>query len=160
MSIEAQPLDETVVRQLYELACTPFTLSAFEERWKSFGWSHEPDASDCYGFRVDVPGRWDLWVDPLGSEIVCASLPFCYWEDYDPEDHADPAEYRRQRCTYDDAFETAESLAKRVLPRFLQSWTDADENKHRAAVWEGDHGLLVLQQAGFDPQFGIESTSG
>ena len=156
MAIHQRPLTETLVRQLYELACTPFRLASFRDRWDSFGWSYKPSVGDEFGFQVQVPGAWPLSTDPLGEEVIGASLPFYYWEDYDPEFHDDPEEYRHQRQAYDDEFETAVGLARRVLPTPVQFWTDADEDAHRAVVWGGDHGLLILQQACFDPQFGIE----
>lgn len=97
-----------------------------------------------------------LSVDPLGDEVVGASLPFCYWEEYNPEFHDDLQEYGSQREAYNRVFEKAAGLARRLLPPPVQFWTDADERAHRAVVWEGNHGLLILQQASFDPQFGIE----
>lgn len=156
MSIENRPLTETPIRQLYELACTPFTLASFRERWAAFGWSYEPSASDQFGFQVEVLGTWPLIVDPLGGDVIGASLPFCYWDDCDPEAHDDLAEYSRQRREYDEAFETAANSARRLLPGSMKPWTDATEDSHKAIVWEGDYGLLILQQACYDPQFGIE----
>jgi hypothetical protein len=156
MAIHELPLTETVAQQLYELACTPFRLASFRERWDSFGWSYSPGVGDEFGFRVQVLGGWSLIVEPLGEEVIGASLPFYYLEEYNPEFHDDLEEYRRQRQAYNDGFERAVSLAQRILPAPVRFWTDADERAHRAVVWRGSHGLLILQQACFDPQFGIE----
>lgn len=156
MAIHKRPLTKTLVRQLYELACTPFRLTAFRERWVSFGWTCEPDLGDEFGFPVQVADSWALTIDPLGAQVVGASLPFYYWEDYDPEFHDDLEEYNRQRRAYDEEFESAVNLAGATLPPPVQSWTNADKDAHRAIVWEGSRGLLILQQACFDPQFGIE----
>jgi hypothetical protein len=156
VAIHHYPLTEAIVRQLYALAWTPFRLPSFRERWESFGWSYEPGMGDEFGFRVRIHDEWSLSIDPLGEHIIGASLAFHYWEDYEPEFHDNPEEYRRQRQAYDDKFEAAAKLAQRVLPTPMRFWTDADEDAHRAIVWEGEHGLLILQQAGFDPQFGIE----
>lgn len=149
-------MTDDLVRQLYELACTPFRLASFRERWESFGWSYEPSVGDEFGFHVQAPGGWSLIIDPFGEEVVGASLPFYYWEDYDPRWHDDLNEYQRQRLAYSDEFETAAGLARRVLPAPAMFWTDEDGDAHRAVVWVGGHGLLILQQACFDPQFGIE----
>lgn len=156
MAIHKRQLTKGLVRQLYDLACTPFRLGSFRERWDSFGWSYKPGSGDEFGFPVEVPGNWPLTIDPLGAKVVGASLPFYYWENYNPEFHEDLKEYQRQRQAFDDEFDSAASLAGRVLPTPLQSWTDADEDAHKAVIWEGEHGLLILQQACFDPQFGIE----
>jgi hypothetical protein len=156
MAIHKLKLTKTLVRQLYELACTPFRLASFRERWDSFGWSYKPGVGDEFGFQVHVRGSWPLTIDPLGEEVICADFPFYYWEDYDPQFHKDLEEYNRRRQAYEDEFETALNLARGVLATPLQFWTDADKDAHKAVVWEGDHGLLILQQAAFDLQFGIQ----
>lgn len=156
MAIHKRPLNETIVRQLYELACTPFELAWFRQRWDAFGWSYKPGIGDEFGFQVQVPGFWSLGVDPLAEKVLCATLPFYYWEDCDPEFHEELEEYLHQRQAFDDEFETAANLARRLLPTPVQFWTDADVDAHKAIVWKGDHGLLILQQACFDLQFGIE----
>ncbi len=149
-------LTNTLIHQLYELVCTPFRLASFQKQWDSFGWSYTPSIGDEFGFQVQLTPGWSLSVDPLGDEIISATLPFYYWENYDPKFHEDLGEYTRQRQEYNAAFETAASLARRLLPPPIQFWTDADEDAHKAIAWEGDHGLLILQQACFDPQFGID----
>jgi hypothetical protein len=156
MAIHRLPITEKLVYQLYELACTPFVLASFRARWDDFGWFYSPDRGDEFGFRVQIPGGCWLSVDPLGGDVIGASLPFYYWEDYDRQFHDNQDEYRRQRRAYDDEFETAVSLARRQLPAPIQLWTDANEEAHKAVVWNGDEGLLILQQACFDPQYGIE----
>jgi hypothetical protein len=155
MAIQSLPLSDTIVLQLFELACTPFRLASHRERWDSFGWSCPRDASE-FGFQVQIPGGWWLGVDPLGEQVVGATLAFYCWEDYSPQFHDDLQEYKRQRHAYDVEFEAAASRARRVLPAPVQSWADADKDAHKAVVWEGTDGLLILQQASFDSQFGIE----
>src|SRR5436190_15326983 len=103
-----------------------------------------------------MDGGLSLSVDPLGSEVVGASLAFCYWEDFEPRSDDDRGEYERERRAYGEEFEAAGHLARCVLPPPITHWTDADKDAHRAIVWQGEHGLLILQQASFDPQFGIE----
>jgi hypothetical protein len=156
MRVHRRRVTKKLVHQLYELACTPFTLADFHAKWNAFRWSYKPGLGDEFGFRVRVPGCWSLTVDPLGSEIIGADLPFYYWEAYEPEWHDNPTEYRRERRAYDAEFESASKLALNLLPRPFLRWTNDDEDAHRALVWQGEHGLLLLQQASFDPQFGIE----
>jgi len=142
------PPTETLVRRLFELACTPFKLDAWRNRWREYGWSHDRWDSDEYGFRVVLPEGWVLMVDPVGGDLVGASLPFYYWED--AEDDA------RQKQAFDRSFETTSELASRVLSEPILRLADADSDGHRAVAWAGSHGILILQQACFDPQFGIE----
>jgi hypothetical protein len=156
MSGDKTMLSETLVRRLYELACTPFKLAAQRRRWEEFGWDYTPADDDIYGFRVSLPEPVTLLVDPLGEDIIGASIAFYYWENFFPESHKDPAEYLRQKAAYDAEYEAAASLATRSLPPPFLQWRDADTSAHRAVAWEGTHGLLILQQASFDPQFGIE----
>jgi hypothetical protein len=105
---------------------------------------------------VQVSSDWSLIVDPLGKEVIGATLPFYYWEDYDPKFHQDFEDYQRQRQAYDDEFEASARFARRLLPSPIQVCAGMDKNAHKAVVWEGEHGLLILQQACFDPQFGID----
>ena len=133
MAIHKRPLTTTLVRQLFELACTPFKLATFHERWNSYGWSYQLSAGDDFGFQVQVPHVWPLSVDPLGEEIIGATLPFLYWDDLedwdDDEDweiYAGREEYKRQRDAYDAEFEAATKLALATLPPPWQYWTDAD----------------------------------
>ena len=151
-----KPLTLKIIHQLYELACTPFSLCEFKNRWESFDWKYQPDFGDKYGFSVSIPNSWWFKVDPLGSRVVCASVPFYHWEDYDPNWHDDPQEHKRQQRAYNDAFETAKDRATEILPPPIKYWIDQDANSHKAVIWKGEQGILVLQQACFDPQFGIE----
>ncbi len=145
---ELPPPDETLLRRLHALACTPFTLAAFRERWREFGWSPDPPAdSNPYGFRVSLPEGWALIVDPLGPEVIGVMLAFHYWEDRDDA---------QRKAAFHTAFDRAGALALRLFPEPFLRWTDADEQAHRALAWEGTHGILILQEASFDPQFGLE----
>ena len=146
--------DANLLLQLKELADTPFTLRGFRDRWQRFGWVHEPHADDRFGFSVRIDSERSLRVGPFGGDVLCAFHAFAWWEDYDPHFHKEPAEYEQQRAAYDAAFDAAVEIARRVLPPPLAEWTDADRDAHRAVVWSGTHGLLVLQQAALDIQFG------
>ncbi len=151
-----EALTDTLVGHLFELGNTPFRLGAFRDRWAAFGWSHEPESSDEFGFQVKVSERLSLAVDPLGKRVNGASLPFLYWQDHDPEPHPDRSTYEQERRTYDAEFSAAARVARRVLGAPDADWRDHDDAGHQATVWECRHGLLILQQACFDPQFGIE----
>jgi hypothetical protein len=156
MAKQKRLLTSALVRQLFELANTPFRLHPFRERWESFGWSYQPEPGDEFSFRVHPSDRLSLLVQPLGDEVIDASLAFYYWENYDPEFHDDPRKFDRELKAFEREFEVAARLARRILPPPLQLWTDDDKDAHKAIIWKGGNGLLILQQACFDPQFGIE----
>lgn len=146
-----------VVKQLFELACTPFSLREFRKKWTSFSWTCTPDSGDSYCFAVKIPGfQAPLWIDSIGCAIICAHFPFYYWEDYQPEHHTNPAEFERQHVAYEAAFQIAANLAAGILPAPAGHWVNHDADEHKAVFWAGRQDLLILQQAYFDPQFGVE----
>jgi hypothetical protein len=149
-------LTEMLVRQLFELACTPFELCAFQNRWERFGWKYEPSAGDEFGFWVKVSDDLSMMVNPLGNQIGWATLPFYYWENYELELGDTTIDYERGRESYRAEFEAAEELTQRILSPPALRWRDADQEAHEAMVWAGQHGLMILQQAGFDLQYGME----
>jgi len=156
MDVDLPPPTEELIRRVFQLACTPFKLDAWRKRWSEYGWSHDSSASDDCGFTVGLPEGWVLLAGPVNNGSIEACLPLHYWEEYDPEFHEDPADYARQKKSFDDRFEAAAKLARQFLPEPFLRWTDDDRSAHRALVWEGSEGILILQQASRDPQFGIE----
>lgn len=154
--IHETPPTRELVRQLHELASTPFDLAAHRRRWEGYGWDYRPSPEDRFGFQVSVPEHGSLWIDPLGREVLGARLPFCFWETRDPDRHVDAREHRRQRNAFDLAFFNAGILAEEELEVAPKLWTDRDADAHRACIWETEHGLLILQQACFDLQSGLE----
>ena len=147
---------DMLVSQLFELANTPFLLRDFRMRWEEFGWSYEPGHSDEFGFHVYGPNHASMNVVPHGSRVILAILPFYAWEGYELSWHADPAEYERERVLYEAEFLATAALGERILPPPILRWRDADKNAHAAIAWAGDYGVLVLQQAACDLQFGME----
>ena len=156
MITQQQKITSGLIDGLFQLANTPFRLADWREQWAKFGWTHHAKMGDAFGFRVTIPGGPWLTVDPLGEAVECAMLPFFWWEDFSLRDHPDRASYDAARQAYEDAFSGACSMAERALPPAVARWRDDDKDGHQARVWEGRHGLLILQQACFDPQFGIE----
>ncbi len=156
VGIEHRPLTAQLVLQLFELANTPFNMRAFRERWAKYGWTHEAASSDSFGFHVEIPDQWPLNVDPLGPEIICARVPVCYWTEDDVDSGYEPGKVDQQRKAFDEAFVAAESVVRRQLSNPFMTWTDATEPFRQARMWAGLHGVLTLQQACFDPQFGLE----
>jgi hypothetical protein len=145
-----------LVGQLHQLACLPFKLRDFRDAWSRFGWVYEPGSGDEFGFQVHVPAYWPLTVDPLGTDVIGARLVFCFWDDYDPQFHDDLDEYARQRSEYEALYERAWVVSQGLLGPPASEWVNQDRDAHKAAVWPGQTGLLILQQAAFDLQFGIE----
>jgi hypothetical protein len=156
VSMDKAPVTDTLVRQLFELASTPFLLRAFRDRCEKFGWSYRPEDGDEFGFRLRVSDGLSMSIEPLGDQVISATLPFYYWEDYEPQFHQSPKEYERQREAYQAKFQATTELAQQILPPPVLRWRDADKDAHLAIGWAGEHGLLLLQQAAFDLQFGME----
>ena len=172
MTIECVPLTESLVGQLRALADTPFTLDAFRDRWRDFGWTEPPlSDDDSFGFYVRVSDKsligddgvdrepepeLAMWIDSAGQRIVSAVLSFAWWEDHLPDDHQTTAAFARARGEFDSAFDAAATVACAVLSEPDAEWVDVDEDHHRALVWGGSHGLLLLAQANHDIQWGLE----
>jgi hypothetical protein len=154
--LHMRAIDQAAVRHLYELVNVLFTVDSFRVCWRRFGWAAQVESGREYGLYVDTHLDVPLMLDPLGTDILCAALSFCYWEEYDSAFHQDASEYRRQRTEYDDAYASSLSLAAGVLGKPKSEWRDQDANGHMAATWQGKTGVLLLQQAAFDLQYGME----
>ncbi len=154
--IESIDITTDTIEKMYKLAEVPLLLSSHRNLWESFGWKYESSVGDEFGFKVDVPGGFPLSVDPLGQEIVSTSLPFCYWEGFFDNSHSDIEEFEKEKLQYDTSFDNSLELAKSVLGNPKCDWRDDDMDHHRAAIWHTDESVFVIQQACFDPQFGIE----
>lgn len=156
MAIESIPLKEEIVRQLFALSNTPFQLGKFRERWESFGWSYQPSWDDEFGFKVQIPGSWPLSAVPSGDTVAGAWYAFCLWEDFSPNDYSALQLYEQGRQEFDFQYSKARQIAEAVLGAPYLTWTDDDKDAYQAQIWEGSNGLLILQQACYDPQFGVE----
>jgi hypothetical protein len=147
---------ELLVRRLYDLACMPRDLDSWKARWGEYQWDQDSLEVDPSRIQVSLPEGWILQLFGEDGTLLGASLPFYYWENYEPEFHDDPLEFAREKRLYDARFDGTAELALRSLPEPLLRWTDKDQDAHRAIAWAGTHGILILQQACVDPQFGIE----
>jgi hypothetical protein len=145
---------------MYALASTPFEREAFQQRWQEFGWSYVPKTADEFGFQVEIDAGIGLMVAPRGDRVECASLPFCYWEEYDPEWHDSPQSHKAQRRQYDRAYEQAFRQVQAILDSPFRTGEDppvlTEGVRYRWAAWRGETALLILQQCLYDAQFGIE----
>src|SRR5437879_2536241 len=140
-------ITDKIIVQLFQLANTPFKINTFSNYWSSVGWKYKLDIDDEFGFQVKLPNELYLQVDPLGKEIIDASLPFYYWENYDFKDHTNLKEYESQLRDFESSFEMAKRIAIKCLPEPILNWVDLDQDSHKAVIWEGEYGLLILQQA-------------
>ena len=147
---------ETMIRRLFELACTPFQVSLWRTRWSVYGWCFDSEPSEPDDFLVTLPEGIALRVSADGDRLTGASLPFCFWEDFSADDHQNAPEFFREKKEFDACLDDAADLASRVLPKPFLQWQDKDDRGHRAFAWKGTEGILILQQASVDPQFGIE----
>lgn len=145
-----------MIKQIYQLACTPFLIEDWRKILMTYDWYSEPNDCDEFCISIEITEDFYFSIDPLGKEILSAILPFYYWEDYEPEWHENIEEYNRQLKLYNEEFELVKTIALTVLPPPFFYWTDLDEDRHKTVIWEGKHGILILQQACGDIQFGME----
>ncbi len=150
------PLTKRLILELNSLSNSPFTLKKIQKMWKSLGWSYLPSSGDDISIQISINENFRFLVDPLGNIFTNASFPILYWEKFAPKYYDDAKEYKNQKQQFDFEFERAKQLALKILPQPSINWIDKDKNGHKAVIWEGRHGLLILQQACFDPQFGYE----
>jgi hypothetical protein len=144
-----------IIAILDRLAGTSFQLPAWREVWREHGWSYAPQAGDEFGFQVDLPELADpLSIDPLGAEILGARLAFHWWEHHDAGWYDAPEDYERELRRYRESFDEARTIASEVIGAPAMERETADGK--RAAIWERSHGLVLLIEALFDPQFGAE----
>jgi hypothetical protein len=105
---------------------------------------------------VKVNNELELLVGAEGEQIECVILPFCYWRDYEEEWHDSVQAFQQERHEFDSAYDRALSDVESVLGRPFYFGQDQDDQAHRYALWQGDTSVLILQQAAFDVQFGVE----
>lgn len=149
MSLDAE--DETI-RCVVELANTPFDLASFRQVWERFGARWNSSGGDEFGFNLVVGHGYPLWVDPLGSRIISARLPTCYLDDW--HDGAQTAS--GDRAVFDSVWVRLANRVRSLVGAPALHWCDKDTVGYRATVWKAAHGLLFVQQAAIDSEFGDE----
>ena len=159
------------IAQLFELANTAFVPQPFRracERFATFDISSSHDdllyfsmsggPSLIVSIETELIARKKSLNQPEYRQLAvsCAVLSICWWETYLKTEHEKLANWEAERAEFDRLF--AESLADSIsvlgLPQV--QGMDADEHRHRNAIWRGKTGLLILQQSAYDPQFGLD----
>lgn len=154
------PNFDAPIARLFELANTPLDPQSFRracERFATFDTNSSHD--DLWYFSTS--GGPSLIVTISQPEyrplaVSCAILSICWWETFLKMEHEKLESWEAERVEFDRFY--AESLADAItilgLPQV--QGMDADERQHRHAIWRGETGLLILQQSGYDPQFGLD----
>ena len=145
-------VDDQTIRCVIELANMPFDLESFRQVWEHFGASWSPSGGDEFGFNLAVGPRYPLWVDPLGSRIISARLPTCYLNDWHDGDRTAGGE----RAIFDSAWARLADHVQSFVGAPALQWCDKDTARYRVTVWKAAHGLLFVQQAAIDSEFGDE----
>jgi hypothetical protein len=150
-----RPLPGKLLREFLELASTPFDFERHRDLWHSFEWSHIPSADDQYGIRLELPGgSWAL-IQPHGSHIGSYSAPVCYWENFDQASNMPSEAFRLERERYDRCYRALADAVTAVLGAPLETATETAPTCSYS-IWRLAHALVIVQQAAFDVQFGIE----
>lgn len=155
-SLTWAPVPKVAIRRLFVLASSPFTLAAFEDRWRAFGWTCQRRIIDLFSVRLQINRRLVLWFHFDGAEVKCGALPFCYWENYKSRHHTVAASYRKERSVFNALYDDALGKTRDVAGRPFRVGRDTDDLRFRYSVWRTEYGLLILQQCAFDIQFGVE----
>jgi hypothetical protein len=146
---------DNVLAGLWRLANTPFRLADFQVIWRELGWQWTASSSDEFGFQVEVPRAYPLWVDPLGAEIICARLAVaCMSSELFPNPFDDAP--LSERDALDHAYLDLRGRIIAFAGEPQREWRDVDECGYRATIWRTPHGVFIVQQASLDPQFGDE----
>ncbi|MDJ0745485.1 MAG: hypothetical protein QNJ32_19275 [Xenococcaceae cyanobacterium MO_167.B27] len=153
MEIYKLLITEALIKQIYELSCTPFSLPAFRKKLVTYDWYYQPVDYDELGINIEITQNFGFKIDALGQEVISAVLPFYYWEIYDTEAPVNLEEYNHKLKICHEEFESVKNLALELLPDpFL--YCDDDYLGQKSVVWEGKHGFLILQQTSSDIFFG------
>ncbi len=91
---------------------------------------------------------------PKPIAVVCAILPFCWWDNGETSDQFTEDTYSAELAEFDLVYAQALQATKDVLgqPGYEGSDRIAPFNKH--TIWRGKAGLLILQQSRNDPSPG------
>ena len=145
-----------IIANLLELCNTPFKMSEAVLAWQRLGWRYTPQQDDEFGFQVEIGDNMCMTVAPSGEDIDCMILPFCWWPDYDVEFATSRLRHAIEKRKFGAAFTKAADLTRKTIGPPFHTGRDADEDRHQYAVWKGNHAWLILQQAAYDVQYGLE----
>lgn len=156
------------VSELFRLADTPFEPGPFRTACSAIA-EFNPGISDDDIWRFEFPDGPNLMVclstEPDGTRpggwpryrpvsVLCAVLSTCLWETFLRTEHESDESWQAERSQFDSRYEAALSNAIAAIGIPRRQGADCDETRHRHAIWRGAHGLMVLQQSAYDPQFG------
>jgi hypothetical protein len=153
------------IHKLYSLASSSFDPALFRVACEAFARFNEANSdSDLWYFDIcpDLSLIVSLKVEPTEparNRPVCveyAILSFCWWDSFLKSQHRDKEAYAQERQEFDRRYLEALSRTTAVLGAPLLEGADADEHRHRWAIWRALTGLFVLQQSAYDPQFGLD----
>jgi len=150
-----RPLPAKLLRELLELASTPFDFERHRDLWRSYEWPYAPSHDDQYGIRLELPGGSWVLIQPHGPHMGSYSAPVCYWENFDQKSSMPGEAYRLERERYDHCYR---ALADDVTALLGDPLVTATETAPTCSysIWRLAHALVIVQQAAFDVQFGIE----
>ncbi|MCA9614014.1 MAG: hypothetical protein KC586_14755 [Myxococcales bacterium] len=121
----------------------------------------EPDGPRCHeehAFRFDRHGEDTGFVASFqGERLSFCYVALCYWPTFERDVHEDDV-WTRERDAFDRVFELAleEGVARVGTPSDQWEELHADAGAMRTATWQAWGGTLVLQQAEYDGEFGVE----
>jgi hypothetical protein len=153
--IQTVPAYEPPVEALFGLASTSFEAGPFREACERFATFDESSSdADLWYFSVAGP-RMIVGLDDERA-VRFAVLSVCWWKTFLPAQHPNHEAFEAERREFDRLYAQELEAATAVLGPSQLAGQDRDDDAHRWAVWQGQTGLLVLQQSAYDPQFGLD----
>ncbi len=173
MNVEHVPNFKPPVKELFELTDAVLSPDEFRSACEKFG-EFDADCSDddLWNFNLDEDGDSRLAVSlhmkssDTKSEtgktqfkpdtVICAILPFCWWETYSRKHHRDDKSLRKEQLEYNKAFDKELQHAIKEIGQPAIQGADKKAPFHKHAIWRGKEGLFILQQSANDLEFGYD----
>lgn len=173
MTVEHVPNFKPPVKHLFALIDAVLRPDEFKSACEKFG-EFDADCSDddLWKFNLDEDGdsrlAVSLHMENSGTNhetgkaqykptaVICAILPFCWWETYERKDHKDDKSLRKEQLEYNRAFDEELKHAIQEIGQPAVKGADKKAPFHKHAIWRGKEGLFILQQSANDLQFGYD----
>ncbi len=173
MNVEHVPNFKPPVKQMFELTDAVLSPYEFRSACEKIG-EFDPYFADDdpWNFNLDEDGDSRLTVslhmESSGTNnetgkaqykpvaVICAILPFCWWETYERKNHKDDKSLRKEQLEYNRAFDEELKHAIQEIGQPAVQGADKKAPFHKHAIWRGKEGLFILQQSANDLQFGYD----
>ena len=141
----------------FKLACEEFSRfdkSNSDDDFWNFVVSDEVDTQLSVSIHLGPEPKTSEALQYQPTEVICANLPFCWWETYSRNDHKSEESFLSEREEFDRIFFEELQAAKKAIGEPHLEGAQEEQPFLKYAVWKKKAGFLLLQQSADDPQFG------